>query len=65
MDGLPSVVKVGAMQIQSDGPDDTDLVIGTWGNGMWKSGVEFNDHIFGDGFEIGSTTYWDSTVGGS
>ncbi len=63
MDNLPAVVKVRAMQIHSNGPDDTDLVIGTWGHGMWQREVEFNDHIFGDGFEIGSTTHWDVTVG--
>ncbi len=63
MDGLPAVVKVRAMQIHSNGPDDTELVIGTWGNGLWKRQVEFDDHIFGDGFEWGSTGHWDATVG--
>jgi len=65
MDGLPSVVKVRAMQIHSDGPDDTDLVIGTWGHGLWKRKVEFNERIFGDDFELGNTSHWDFTSGGS
>jgi len=65
MDNMPDVVKVRAMQIHSNGPDDTTLVIGTWGNGLWKRQVDFQDLIFINGFEVNGTGFWDDTVGGS
>lgn len=63
MDGLPAVVKVRAMQIRSSGPDDTELVIATWGHGFWERGVEYQEGaLFGDGFETGTTARWDGAV---
>lgn len=66
MDGLPSVVKVRGIQIHSTGPDDTELVIATWGHGFWEREVEFQEGaLFGDGFETGSTDRWDDVVDGA
>lgn len=65
MNGLPSVVKVRAMQIRSTGPDDTELFIATWGHGLWERSVEFNEGaLFGDGFETGTTDRWDTVEDG-
>lgn len=59
MDGLPSVVKVRGIQIHATGPDDAELVIATWGLGFWEREVEFEDVLFIDGFETGTTILWD------
>jgi len=63
MDGLPAVVKVRAMQLRSTAPDDAELIIATWGHGIWERSVEFQEGaLFGDGFEIGAADRWDGVV---
>jgi hypothetical protein len=65
MTGLPDVVKVRGLQIHSTGPEDTELIIATWGHGFWERSIEFQDLLFTDGFETGSTGLWDLVVGGA
>lgn len=58
MDGLPAVVKARALEIHATSRDDAHLVLATWGHGVWEKDVEFQDYIFYDGFENGSTSRW-------
>ena len=63
MDGLPAVVKARGLEIHATTPDDAHLVLATWGHGVWEKDVEFQDYIFYDGFENGSTSDWSTTTG--